>query len=215
MRCSLVREFTSYARAVRQSAGVVWRQPAALDVLQSGKGEGGCGQRVRRIRALERFGTTDLCRNGRVAGSQATRARGVATLGTRSPHGHVTWKTHRTGRIMQIIAETTRSAPRRHARRSGRRPGTHPWYTGAAARATVVASLRREEDILPVSGRSRLSNDRRVTTAIVFTACQPTRSSGQFHFEKNSRARAIRGRTSRGRDRRRWGPTSANARPSP
>jgi len=75
----LVREFTSYARAVRQSAGVVWRQPAALDVLQSGKGEGGCGQRVRRIRALERFGTTDLCRNGRVAGSQATRARGVAT----------------------------------------------------------------------------------------------------------------------------------------
>ena len=86
---------------------------------------------------------------------------------------------------MQIIAETTRSASRRHARRSGRRPGTHPWYTGAAARATVVASLRREEDILPVSGRSRLSNDR-VTTRPDRNS-RPADSSAQFHFEKNSR----------------------------
>ena len=59
LRCSLLREFTSYARAVRHSAGVVWRQPAALDVLRIGKGEGGDGQVEVGIHGVERSGTMD------------------------------------------------------------------------------------------------------------------------------------------------------------
>ena len=55
----MLREFTSYARAVRHSAGVVWRQPAALDVLRIGNGEGGDGQVEVEIHGVERSSTMD------------------------------------------------------------------------------------------------------------------------------------------------------------
>ena len=58
----------------------------------------------------------------------------------------------------------------------------------------MVASLRREEDILPVSGRSRLSNDRRVTTR----SEQPTQpDSSSFILKKQPCARHKRPHQSR------------------
>lgn len=77
LRCSLLREFTSYARAVRHSAGVVWRQPAALDVLRIGNGEGGDGQVEVEIHGVERSSTMDpmFQSRGVLKGGAQTRRR--------------------------------------------------------------------------------------------------------------------------------------------
>ena len=81
------------------------------------------------------------------------RSRPAARGGSRSSLVTCTCqKTHNEGEDSRRN-DAIRAATRRAEVRG--RTGTHPWYTGAAARATVVASLRREEDILPVSGRSR------------------------------------------------------------
>ena len=153
LRCSLLREFTSYARAVRHSAGVVWRQPAALDVLRIGKGEGGDGQVEVGIHGVERSGTMDpMFQVARRAQRRRAHATPRAAGRDRPSRRSRARKPITRGRILRRN-DAIRAATRQTRVRG--RTGTHPWYTGAAARATVVASLRREEDILPVSGRSR------------------------------------------------------------
>ena len=122
----------------------------------------------------------------RAACSKAARKRDAARGGSRSSLVTCTCqKTHNEGEDSRRN-DAIRAATRRAEVRG--RTGTHPWYTGAAARATVVASLRREEDILPVSGRSRQAMARlhALTTAVLAEEMvMPARGQvSVHHFEK-------------------------------